>query len=199
MKDKNTIIRANPMVTPIVQKIPPTKLLRRISFNGFSTFSYFSIYVYSKYSRIRFYIVNEDKATAKFENFLSFDAAQDNSELVEWVDLCFRLSKYVVLTYILSLLYYVNNMLNTISARQIQREYKKVLENANKSKEPIIVMSNNKPLGAVIGLDLLEKLQIEIVLKEALKEYKVGKTKTISTPEELETEFEELKKLSRKK
>ncbi len=90
-------------------------------------------------------------------------------------------------------------MLNTISARQIQREYKKVLENANKSKEPIIVMSNNKPLGAVIGLDLLKKLQMEAVLKEALKEYKAGKTKTISTPEELEAEFEELKKLSRGK
>ena len=74
---------------------------------------------------------------------------------------------YVILTYILRCCI-INNMLNTVSARQIQREYKKVLENANKSKEPIIVMSNNKPLGAVIGLDLLEKLQIEIVLKEAL-------------------------------
>ena len=52
-------------------------------------------------------------------------------------------------------------MLNTISARQIQREYKKVLQRANESKEPIVVMANNKPLGAVIGLDLLEKLQLE--------------------------------------
>lgn len=90
-------------------------------------------------------------------------------------------------------------MFNTISARQIQREYKKVLQNANKSKEPIIVMSNNKPQGAIIGLNLLEKFQIEAVLKEALEEYKAGKTKTIFTPEELETEFEELKRLSCKK
>ena len=90
-------------------------------------------------------------------------------------------------------------MLNTISARQIQREYKKVMENANKSKEPIIVMSNNKPLGAVIGLDLLEKFQADAVLKEAFKEYEAGKTKAISTPEELKTEFEELKKISRGK
>lgn len=90
-------------------------------------------------------------------------------------------------------------MLNTVSARQIQREYKKVLENANKSKEPIVVMSNNKPLGAVIGLDLLEKLQIEAVLKQALDEYMAGKTKSISTPEELEAEFEEIKQLSRQK
>ncbi len=85
-------------------------------------------------------------------------------------------------------------MFTTISARQIQREYKKVLENANKSKEPIIVMSSNKPLGAIIGLDLLEKLQLEAVLKEALEEYKAGKTKSISTTKELEADFEEMRK-----
>jgi prevent-host-death family protein len=85
-------------------------------------------------------------------------------------------------------------MFNTVSARQIQREYKKVLEDANKSKEPIIVMSNNKPQGAIIGLDLLEKLRLDEVLKEALEEYKAGKTKSISTPEELEADFEEMKK-----
>ena len=85
-------------------------------------------------------------------------------------------------------------MFNSVSARQIQREYKKVLQNANKSKKPIVVMANNKPLGAVIGLDLLEKLQLEAVLKEALAEYKAGKTKTISTIEELEADFEEMRK-----
>lgn len=90
-------------------------------------------------------------------------------------------------------------MLNTVSARQIQREYRKVLENANKSKEPIVVMSNNKPIGAIIGLDILEKLQIEAVLKQAFDEYSAGKTKNISTPEELEAEFEEIKQLSRQK
>jgi len=85
-------------------------------------------------------------------------------------------------------------MFNTISARQIQREYKKVLQRANESKEPIIVMANNKPLGAIIGLDLLEKFQIEAVLKKALEDYKAGKTKTISTTSELEADFEEMRK-----
>ena len=81
-----------------------------------------------------------------------------------------------------------------ISARQIQREYKKVLQDANKSQEPIVVMANNKPLGAVIGLDLLEKLQLEAVLNEALEDYKAGRTKKISTKEELEADFEEMRK-----
>lgn len=87
-------------------------------------------------------------------------------------------------------------MFNTVSARQIQRGYKKVLEDANKSKEPIVVMSNNKPLGAIISLDLLEKLRLEAVLEKALKEYKAGKTKTISTIAELKAHLRELKKLS---
>lgn len=85
-------------------------------------------------------------------------------------------------------------MFNTVSARQIQREYKKVLEKANKTKQPIIVMANNKPVGAVVGLDILERLQIEAVLDQALEDYKAGKTKTISTMENLEADFAEMKK-----
>ena len=85
-------------------------------------------------------------------------------------------------------------MFNTISARQIQREYKKILQKANKSKEPIIVMSNNKPLGAIIGLDLLEKIQLELIVKQALKESKSGKTKIIETTKELQEDLKELEK-----
>lgn len=85
-------------------------------------------------------------------------------------------------------------MFNTVSARQIQREYKKVLEKANKTKEPIVVMANNKPLGAVVGLDILEKLQIEATLSQALEDYKAGKTKTISTMDDLEADFAQMKK-----
>ena len=90
-------------------------------------------------------------------------------------------------------------MFNTVSARQIQREYKKVLEDANKSKKPIIVISNNKPKGAIIGLDLLEKLRLEAVLEEALADYRAGRTKSISTKEELEAEFEEIRRLASQK
>lgn len=85
-------------------------------------------------------------------------------------------------------------MLNTVSARQIQREYKKVLQRANKSKEPIIVMANNKPLGAIIGLDLLEKIQLELLVKQALKESKSGQTKVIKTSRDLAEDLKELEK-----
>ncbi len=85
-------------------------------------------------------------------------------------------------------------MFNTVSARQIQRGYKKVLKQANESKEPIVVMAKNKALGAVVGLEILERLQIEAVLNQALEEYKTGKTKTISTMEDLEADFAEMRK-----
>lgn len=90
-------------------------------------------------------------------------------------------------------------MFNTISARQIQREYKKVLQEANESAEPIVVMANNKPLGAVIGLDLLEKIQLELIVKQALKESKSRKTKIIETSKDLQEDLKELEKYAASK
>ena len=90
-------------------------------------------------------------------------------------------------------------MFNTISARQIQREYKKVLQKANESTEPIIVMANNKPLGAIIGLDLLEKIELELIVKQALKESKSGKTKVIETSRDLQEDLKEIEKYAASK
>ena len=85
-------------------------------------------------------------------------------------------------------------MFTTVSARQIQRGYKKVFEDANKSKEPIVAMSNNKPLGGIISLDLLEKIRLDAILEQALKESREGKTKIIRTKKDLEKDIEDLKK-----
>lgn len=84
--------------------------------------------------------------------------------------------------------------MHTISARQLQREYKKVLAHANKINKPVIVMSNNKPQGALIGLDLLERLQLDKIASEALEEYRQGKTTSLSRPEELETYLKDIEK-----
>ena len=92
-------------------------------------------------------------------------------------------------------------MLNTISAKQIQREYKKVFERANSENKPIVIITNNKPVGAIIGLHLLDKLnkniQLEKLEKEALKEYKKGQIKTISTSDELEDFFQEIRQAAK--
>ena len=82
----------------------------------------------------------------------------------------------------------------TVSARQLQRGYKKVLKKANRVKEPIIVIANNKLQGAIIGLDQLEEIRLNAVAEEAIKDYREGRTKSISNLEELEADFEEMKK-----
>lgn len=82
-----------------------------------------------------------------------------------------------------------------ISARQLQRGYKKVLEQANRLNKPLIIVSNNQPQGAVIGLDLLEKLQLDTLLNEALDEYKAGKTKSIKTKKDFEEHLKEINEM----
>lgn len=90
------------------------------------------------------------------------------------------------------------HMYNTISARQIQRAYKKVLEAVDKSAEPFVIISNNKPVAAIINIRLLEKIErnhkLDQLVAEGMKEYKAGRTTSISTPEELKTYIKEIRK-----
>lgn len=92
-----------------------------------------------------------------------------------------------------------NTMPQTVPMREILRNWKGVFAKAKKSKEPIIILSNSEPQAALISLDLLEKMRLEVVAKEALADYKAGRTISISTPEELDAEFEEIRKIARKK
>lgn len=82
----------------------------------------------------------------------------------------------------------------SISAREMQREYRQVFAKANKGKKPVVVFAHNKPIGAVIGMDQLERLQMESILKEAVNEYKMKETKTIKSDKDLEKYFAELDK-----
>lgn len=74
----------------------------------------------------------------------------------------------------------------TTTVREIQRNYKKVFEQVKKTKEPVVVLKNNKPDVAVIDLATLEQMNKrleELEIADALrsaeqgwKEYKAGKT-----------------------
>ena len=86
------------------------------------------------------------------------------------------------------------NIVQGDSESELQRGYKKVLKKANRVKEPIIVIANNKLQGAIIGLDQLEEIRLNAVAEEAIKDYREGRTKSISNLEELEADFEEMKK-----
>lgn len=77
-------------------------------------------------------------------------------------------------------------MPNTVSVSDIQKNYRKVFDRARRTKEPVIVLSNNKPDVAIIGYDELEvlrKVAYDVEVKDALrvveegrKEFKEGKT-----------------------
>jgi len=69
-------------------------------------------------------------------------------------------------------------MPQTVSAKDIQRNYRAVFNMAKKSKKPVVVITNNKPDVAIIDaqqLDYLqnrvEELEMQDAL-EAIKEYK---------------------------
>lgn len=86
-------------------------------------------------------------------------------------------------------------MPNTVSVSDIQKNYRKVFDRVKRTKEPVIVLSNNKPDVAIIGYDELEtlrKVAHEVEVKDALaaiadgdRELQTGKTKTASTLAEL--------------
>ena len=82
----------------------------------------------------------------------------------------------------------------SVPAREMQREYKAVFSRANKHKKPVVVFAHNKPIGAVIGLDQLEKIQLDMVLRDALAEYKKGEAKPVTSEAELDRYFVELEK-----
>ena len=44
----------------------------------------------------------------------------------------------------------------TISARDIQRGYKKVFDTVKRTKKPVVVMANNNPQAAIISVGMLE-------------------------------------------
>lgn len=77
-------------------------------------------------------------------------------------------------------------MPQTVSVSEIQKNYRKVFNTAKRTKEPVIVLSNNKPEVAIIDYASLEALrkaatdtEIENTLRairEGEKELKLGKT-----------------------
>lgn len=87
-------------------------------------------------------------------------------------------------------------MFHTISSRDLQRTPKKILDQAKKLNEPLIIIAENKPAGAIISLDLLKELKYISTLKalelEAINDYESGNTELIDTPEKLIGHFEEM-------
>ena len=86
-------------------------------------------------------------------------------------------------------------MPKTVSVSDIQKNYRKIFDKAKRTKEPVIVLSNNKPDVAIIDYDSLEDLRkaaYEAEIKDTLaaieegeKELQEGKTAKVATLAEL--------------
>jgi hypothetical protein len=50
-------------------------------------------------------------------------------------------------------------MLDTVTAREIQRNYRRIFDQVKGSQRPIIVISNNQPQVAIVSLDVLARVE----------------------------------------
>lgn len=60
-----------------------------------------------------------------------------------------------------------------VSARDIQRGYRKVFDSVKKTQKPVVVMANNTPQAVIISVEMLEefnRLRTERGLWEAIEE-----------------------------
>ena len=77
------------------------------------------------------------------------------------------------------------------SVAQIQRNYKKVIETAKETKEPVVILRHNKPEAAVVDFDTFEELSAKAAgfdelkaieaIGESEKEYRSGKAKKLTS------------------
>lgn len=78
------------------------------------------------------------------------------------------------------------SMINSVSARDVIRDFKGVTGKVQESKKPVIVYSHSRPIMAMVNLDLWENLNLEIVKLMAIVESKHGLTTKIDNQRDLE-------------
>ena len=85
-------------------------------------------------------------------------------------------------------------MPKTASVRDVQRHYKKLFDYVKRTKEPLYLLSNNKPKVVVLDVKVFEKMAKEKELTEedvlkiivqGDKEYKEGKTTILRSLKDL--------------
>jgi prevent-host-death family protein len=77
------------------------------------------------------------------------------------------------------------------SVAAIQRNYKKVIETAKETKEPVVILKRNRPEAAIVDIDTFEKIFHKANLFDEMKalhtieasekEYKAGRSKKLSS------------------
>lgn len=99
-------------------------------------------------------------------------------------------------------------MFNTVSTRDLQRQPKTIMEKANKLNKPLVIITGNKPAGAIIGLELLRALnalldrlpdrtevldvKTEKRLKQAVKDLQEEKYSVAATEDDIDNHLQSL-------
>lgn len=71
------------------------------------------------------------------------------------------------------------NFPRTTTGRELQRNYRKVFDLVKKTKEPVVVMRNNKPDVAIVDAKKLEEMEAILAVLESREEARKGKTKLL--------------------
>ncbi len=71
------------------------------------------------------------------------------------------------------------------TAREIQRNYRKIFDLVKKTKEPIVVMKNNKPEVVIMDPKKLEEMQAILDVLESREEARTGKMKELKSFKDL--------------
>lgn len=73
----------------------------------------------------------------------------------------------------------------TTTAKEIQKNYRKIFDMVKKTKEPVVVMRNNKPDVAIIDTKKLEEMQIIMETLQSREEIRAGKGKLLKSLKDL--------------
>lgn len=73
----------------------------------------------------------------------------------------------------------------TTTAREIQRNYRRIFDLVKKTKEPVFVMRNNKPEIAIIDAKKLEEMEAIIEVLQSKADADAGKVKVLKSLKDL--------------
>lgn len=74
----------------------------------------------------------------------------------------------------------------TTTAREIQRNYKRIFDYVNRTKKPVVVMRNNKPTVAIVDFKKLERQEAIAAAIKSRLQAESGKAKILTSFSDLE-------------
>ena len=67
----------------------------------------------------------------------------------------------------------------TTTGKELQQNYRRIFDLVKKTKEPVVVMRNNKPDVAIVDAKKLEEMEAILAVLQSREEVKQGKAKRL--------------------